>query len=632
VPTFAELVNFIGFRVDPKGVNDATAANKRIKASMEETDASLEGMVDRFRKFGEGLAQIQRIGRGILDGVILNFAETADATAKLSTALGISIESLQKLQFAGQLSGVETNDLNNALTKLGKKAQDAADGNKQLQEIFKGLGVSIKGANGQIKAADALFGDLANAFKQMPQGARKTQVAMTLFEETGARFINLLNAGQSGIKAMGSDMERLGGVISADGAKKAEAFNDQMLRAKTALQGVRNSIATALLPSLTSGLKRFAEWISEGGRAQRILTAIKLAAKAAAVALVTFASIKVLGILQSMVALLRSVWAGLKLVNAQMLIARARMLLWLGPIALVAAAVMDLMKIFTGGESVIAKSMSPEQLAGLKEAFGEIAKAGQEVIAALAPALASLVPALLPLVPIVVKIVKMFAKTLAIAIKAIAKLLKFLMPIIKFIAKIVTTVLGAAFKLIAWQIKTLVAIWTAVGRAIGKVGSAVASVWTPIMVALNKAVGAFKDAWIAIKPVVMAILTPLKAVFAFITKIINWIGKAINKTKELLGLDKGPIGLGGGAVGFDPDDPASVKAARKRHALERQIIAQPLGGGQAGPVTATTTINQTITPPAGVSPAEVAEIANERARAAIGETVRTAVQGARRPQ
>lgn len=191
-------------------------------------------------------------GAGLFAAQMQSIINAADETGKAAAALGVTSEALSGLRYAAELSGVEATKLSEAIHKLNKAA---ADGN----DAFASMGVSVRAADGSLKTADALLGDVADKFASYKDGAEKSALAQRLFGETGARLIPLLNSGATGISAMADEARKLGVVFSNDTAMSAAAVNDNLTRMKRAQEGIVAQVTASMLPTIKNLSDRFVD-------------------------------------------------------------------------------------------------------------------------------------------------------------------------------------------------------------------------------------------------------------------------------------------------------------------------------------------------------------------------------------
>ena len=201
--------------------------------------------------------------------------DAADALNEMSERTGISVENLGRLQYAAKLSGVESEQLGKAMQSLSGEIVAAAGGSESAIAKFKRLGVSVLDTTTkQIRPANAVLLDLADAFALLPEGTERSARAAELFgAKLGGVMVPFLAQGRAGIEALGDEIERLGGLMSAETAKAAAEFNDNLDRLKTTASAAGISIANALLPTLN---KLTNEFVTARGAGFGFLSALSL--------------------------------------------------------------------------------------------------------------------------------------------------------------------------------------------------------------------------------------------------------------------------------------------------------------------------------------------------------------------
>lgn len=203
-------------------------------------------------------AQVRKIGVAVgaaigaaavgIGALVKKSIDAADEMSKLAQKVGVSTEALSQLQHAANLSGVE--DLGGALAKFNRTAGEAAQGTKEQAEAFKTLGVEIRNTDGTLKNTETLFTETAEAISKMPDGIKKTQVAMDLFGKSGAQLIPLLNLGKEGLDELRKEADALGLTLDERTGRAAEGFNDNLTRLGTVANGIGTRLASQFAPEL----------------------------------------------------------------------------------------------------------------------------------------------------------------------------------------------------------------------------------------------------------------------------------------------------------------------------------------------------------------------------------------------
>ncbi len=186
--------------------------------------------------------------------------ELGSELADLAQKVGIPAEALQELGYAADQSGSSMEGLSFGLGRLAKLASDAKKGGGEAAKTFHDLGVKFQEADGSLRPAEDLLGDIADHIKSLPDGTEKTALAMRVFGRSGKDLIPLLNEGGDGIGKLRQEFIDLGGEITGETADALESFGDNMSTAGKLLGFVRNQIVIGLLPYLKEAVQGFIAW------------------------------------------------------------------------------------------------------------------------------------------------------------------------------------------------------------------------------------------------------------------------------------------------------------------------------------------------------------------------------------
>lgn len=194
----------------------------------------------------------------------INFADTIGKTAQ---KIGMTSESLSRLEYAAKLSDVSLGQLQVGLGQLSKNMQAG-------NEAFTALGISVTDAQGNLRGTEEVLLDVAERFAGMEDGAGKTALAMAMFGRSGADLIPMLNAGRDGIGQMTDEARRFGLEISTQTSKAAEGFNDNLTRINSLFVGLANTIAQKSAPKMKDLTDKFIKFVEEGGYVEKIANLI----------------------------------------------------------------------------------------------------------------------------------------------------------------------------------------------------------------------------------------------------------------------------------------------------------------------------------------------------------------------
>ncbi len=365
-----------------------------VKTDLAAVEA-FEGGLDQVKTSATGLVKVMAGLTAVLAGagfamfkMVRKTADVADAAAKGAQRYGLTTESFQELDHAAQLSGTSIQEVGSALRDLSMKASDATRGGAGNAKMFKQLGISLKGANKELKSSDELMMDVADRIAKTKSPTEQLAIAMKVFGGAGEKMLPMLKTGRHGIMKMREEARELGHVISGETAAGFEELNDNMLRGRKVVEGWRNRLTTGLLPKVNELVERFVNW----GKANREVINTKIdvfvkrvtgfiddmvvllekvndqvkewggweaVLKRVAKAFAMMGMLKMAGHVVMMVGGLQKMVAALKMVRVAMLLAFAKPLLIAAAIAAVIAliglAIEDVIVFMRGGDSLVGR-------------------------------------------------------------------------------------------------------------------------------------------------------------------------------------------------------------------------------------------------------------------------------------
>lgn len=254
----------------------AQVSGIEVKFSADTSDldkgiASAGNKLQNFSKLAAiglaGLASAAATGGVAIGALTKQAINFADEIGKTAQKIGMTSESLSKLEYAAKLSDVSLGQLQVSLGQLSKNMQSGND-------AFTALGINVTNAQGYLRSTEEVLLDIAERFAGMQDGAGKTALAMQIFGRSGADLIPMLNAGRDGIAQMTDEASRFGLEISTRTSKSAEGFNDNLTRITSLFTGLANTIAEKSAPRMKEMTDRFIKFVDEGGYVQKIANLI----------------------------------------------------------------------------------------------------------------------------------------------------------------------------------------------------------------------------------------------------------------------------------------------------------------------------------------------------------------------
>lgn len=210
----------------------------------------MEDFGGKVQKVGDALTPISTAATGALaglGGLAYKAVTGADDLATLSKQTGISVEELQKMQYASGLVDVSVDDMTGALKKLKPKITED-------NEALSDLGVSVKNADGSTRDAVDVFYDTIEALSQIENETERDQKAMEIFGKGADSLAGIIDDGGAALKRYGQEAEDVGAVMSGDTVDSLSAVADTVDRFKgqggAALAKLGATVAKVLAPSL----------------------------------------------------------------------------------------------------------------------------------------------------------------------------------------------------------------------------------------------------------------------------------------------------------------------------------------------------------------------------------------------
>lgn len=222
-----------------KGLGLSPADVTAISTGVLAAAAVIGAMAKVANVAGEALGRAaEEVAKWVAEGTA-----AIDTAYKLAGALGITTDSFMGLatgaQFAADMGAVEFGEL------LKKMSKAVAEGDSGLQK----LGLSAK--NLSTMSADKQFLAVADALSRIKNPAEQMRAAMDIFGKGATlQFLNWIKDGAASLEAAQRKAVEYGTAVSQIDAAKVAAMKDQVEQLQMRWQGVKNTVAVALAPSI----------------------------------------------------------------------------------------------------------------------------------------------------------------------------------------------------------------------------------------------------------------------------------------------------------------------------------------------------------------------------------------------
>lgn len=228
-------------------------------------ETAITGIENRFKKLTSDIgmqgrmlsktltAPIIAIG-GALFGATVKASNFADEIDKMSIRSGVSRQRLQELRFVTDQVGVEFGAVEQAADGLRRRLLQIEEGSGRSAEVFGRLGVSIRGADGQMRSMDELMPDVIASLAQIENETERSALAMEVFGRSASGLAPLLAQGEAGIEALTARAHELGLVMGDEAIADMVEFKDQMAEVQQQAGAVAREFGMVLMPIIKNDL------------------------------------------------------------------------------------------------------------------------------------------------------------------------------------------------------------------------------------------------------------------------------------------------------------------------------------------------------------------------------------------
>lgn len=348
--TIAELLIKLGVSVE--GANEAERELDGVKDSAVNVEDEGGSKLGSFAATaGKAFAAVGAAAVAASVGIfkmVDSITAAADETVKGAKAAGIQADEYQRLAFAAQISGTNTKALSIASRTLSRGFNDAATkGTGPFVEGLELVGLRLDDL-AELEFEDRL-GVIADAINGLGSESEKLAASQLLLgARAGPQLATLLAEGSEGIRRLGDEAERTGGVLSDEALQSAANFQDEMTRLRTTLGGVANEIGLELAPVVQDIVAQIKDWTLENRGL--IATRVKEFIKGAIPVIKDLASIvgTVIGLVKDFIDLIGGVGPAMGVATSAVVAFKLAAAGALGPIGAVGLALTSLVSIVAG--------------------------------------------------------------------------------------------------------------------------------------------------------------------------------------------------------------------------------------------------------------------------------------------
>lgn len=187
--------------------------------------------------------------------------EAADALITLSVQTGVSMQTLQEWGYAARFIDTEVESMTKGLARTVMAMKTAVKSGKDSLTLSKGLTVSMKDANGELKTSEAMFYDVVDALGAMTNETEREIAAQSIFGKSYQEMQPLIKAGSAALNEYAEEARKLGLVLSDEDVAALGAFDDAMQTVNAQVDVLGKRISLIFLPAIQSAVESVSEFI-----------------------------------------------------------------------------------------------------------------------------------------------------------------------------------------------------------------------------------------------------------------------------------------------------------------------------------------------------------------------------------
>ena len=175
--------------------------------------------------------------------------EWADNLLTMSAQTNLSVDTLQKWDYAARFIDVDSETMVKGIAKVTKMQAQSMKTGEDYVTMLNGQQIALKGSNGELKTSEQLFLEMVDAVGKIADDTEREAAAQDLFGKSYQEIMPLIKAGSEGLKAYGEEAESLGLILSGDAVDSLGKFDDQMQRLQATMETAGRQLALSFLPA-----------------------------------------------------------------------------------------------------------------------------------------------------------------------------------------------------------------------------------------------------------------------------------------------------------------------------------------------------------------------------------------------
>lgn len=256
-----------------KDEDKAEKSTGKLKAALDKLKGGIKNVAKDFKNLGDkvlkgvavGIAGVGVAAAAAVVGIgafVLKTAAAADEIVESAEKIGITTTQYQEFQFVAEQVGTDVETVGRAFFRTTKAIVDAEKQGSPMAKTFADLGVSVRDANGELRASEDVFGDLIGALSKVENETEREILAQQLFGKSYQELIPLINLGTDGLADMTKQAHEMGAVMDEETVTSMADLNDKIAALKGGFKGLVGQLVGSFAPILTSVADKMTNWLA----------------------------------------------------------------------------------------------------------------------------------------------------------------------------------------------------------------------------------------------------------------------------------------------------------------------------------------------------------------------------------
>lgn len=217
--------------------------------------ASVEAIKSIGRALNSTIAEVALLV-GALVGLVaamrnaLTVAQQLNATFYEAQKVGLSVSTYQELVYVFERVGVAADEVAGVMKTLTEEQVAVREGSEDMIAAFGRLGLSAEQVSNM--SQEELFKETVKRLQNVTNATDRTTIAYQIFAEDAAHLQNILNLTNAEMQSMTNTFYALGGGASDALIEKSRTLSVSLQNMRTAWTGLKNTLAEAVMPILTT--------------------------------------------------------------------------------------------------------------------------------------------------------------------------------------------------------------------------------------------------------------------------------------------------------------------------------------------------------------------------------------------